>query len=931
MANSPKTINSRFPWTLVLPKLGTRVATGVLPALLRCPVCKADKLRIYDDLLLGGQWAHCNSCQFAGDLIEFAAAVWKCDIEGALLRLHQRGCDAGGNALDPHEVLKYLEHHIAYRRRLNEFWRRAQQAPIQTPSQSLMHLLRQFNATESARPGTWRHHGGQLIGGAHRRDVEDLFQPDSYTVSLRANHGERSTERRGSGGGANRIFHGNGWEDLLVIPHFDLPGRICGFTFVGREANPINGDVVFKAANLGNAGDTHREAGLAFWPAIEQPPHRHLGDSVFVFTDPSIALRLQLRHLRSSSLPLPIVIGMANQRAESKHVWKQLPDRRFIFWGDTAAVLKQARETGGLVSDYRVSSAELNKNLRHQQPLNWLRLIAKHAVTWDVALRAELRSCDASGAEELLHYLDLRPEELRDFIASCAEELRDRLRGINPQRFGHRRVRVGNHTVIESEAGWHLHSSGEQISNAALRVEEVIVAASGRCFYRGIARLKGRDLEFVVNEQDVDSRGLLCSARAQLMRDGKGLLISQHNWSNRAMFIAQQLHPPELVQGVDRIGWNRERRQFLFPNFWIAMGGEVGRTRLPLRLEPNVPGEHLQEPEPLTPREAEALSADLPEVKLTWGLAATIMHNLLAPVLNYAPVGVVLDGQTADVTGRNIAQTLGCLATPLKGMTRGRSVLESINDHCQRHDWPTVLAPSGVRKAIITAEWLDEPGLRNAFLPLNWFASRSMAAQADVHVIHASGPARVCQIAPRTLAKIIPGYLHGLCERKFWIDRVGDSQLIDILHDIAGWFETQSDGASSEAVLTSREVLDPVSSVPAWSRFVDLVCMLIDEGAMAVGDVSTAGSPTGLVHRPGTGNEPGTMWISQSQLNRCLGERHALPIDIYTVYESMKAADVVVRRQELHGELGWTVSARWWNEKQSQWRALQGGRLSVVG
>ena len=152
-----------------------------------------------------------------------------------------------------------------------------------------------------------------------------------------------------------------------------------------------------------------------------------------------------------------------------------------------------------------------------------------------------------------------------------------------------------------------------------------------------------------------------------------------------------------------------------------------------------------------------------------------------------------------------------------------------------------------------------------------------MAAQADVHVIHASRPARVCQIAPRTLAKIIPGYLHSLCERKFWIHRVGDSQLIDILHDMAAWFDSQSDRASNEAVLIALQVLDPVGSVPAWFRFVDLVCMLIDEGAMAVGDAPTEGSPTGLVHRPGPGDEPGTMWISP-----WVATAHALRVSVYS-------------------------------------------------
>ena len=83
--------------------------------------------------------------------------------------------------------------------------------------------------------------------------------------------------------------------------------------------------------------------------------------------------------------------------------------------------------------------------------------------------------------------------------------------------------------------------------------------------------------------------------------------------------------------------------------------------------------------------------------RYNWLIAVAIIGwlvYLLAPVLNCEPIGVLLDGQAADVTGRRVAQTLGCLEIPIKARSRGQSVLEMINDDCQRHDWQKYRQPA---------------------------------------------------------------------------------------------------------------------------------------------------------------------------------------------------------------------------------------------
>lgn len=57
----------------------------------------------------------------------------------------------------------------------------------------------------------------------------------------------------------------------------------------------------------------------------------------------------------------------------------------------------------------------------------------------------------------------------------------------------------------------------------------------------------------------------------------------------------------------------------------------------------------------------------------------------------------------------------------------------------------------------------------------------------------------------RAAARLIPTYLQDACRRKLWIDRTGDHPVLDIVADIAGWFER--DGGDGHAVAAAREVL----------------------------------------------------------------------------------------------------------------------------
>ena len=157
---------------------------------------------------------------------------------------------------------------------------------------------------------------------------------------------------------------------MLVIAFQDLPGRICGFLFIGRNADPAAGDLVYKPLKFGSSRQGTRQAGLAMLPSLLAEPSPLLGDKAFVMTDPFVALRLQLRYMRSQSSMLPLVLAYFGPRAATRNVITQLPPRHWIFCGTSPEMIRQARAARARVSPYRVVEEQLS--LRMLLPEQWL-------------------------------------------------------------------------------------------------------------------------------------------------------------------------------------------------------------------------------------------------------------------------------------------------------------------------------------------------------------------------------------------------------------------------------------------------------------------------------------------------------------------------------------------------------------------------------
>jgi len=908
MANPSRSLNNLVSWSQVLPVLGVAdISATILPATTNCPICQGTGLRVFDDTVVGGQWVFCRQCGFAGDLIELAGKIWTLDISETLTRLSD--LNLVSEPLSAERVAAHIRDHVHCRRRFHEFWTRARQRPIHTSTYGVRQVLRRFGLLDQTNDDSWLRRGGRFVGTADFHEVQDLFAPLSYAKQPRVNRNGKTTLRRGAGPGRYRLFKGHGWDEVLVFPFQDLPGRISGFLFIGRDADPDVGDVIFKVANYQPNATHYREAGLGMREVTDEPPHPMFGNVLVVITDPLVALQLQGRALRDSITPLPIVTSYFDTDIRTHAPFANLPGTRVVFWGRDTNILREAKAANAEVSLYPISDKEIQRRLPHHLPIQWLQLILKHAVPWTIALRQQLEVRDLATAEAILHEMEFSADELRLFVSRSSKDLQERLAGIAPLRLASRRLSVGGKVVVESDIGWRLEESGEVISNAAIRIEEFVQTSKGSGYYRGTVRLDGQEIGFCFPITEVDRHGLFPLVRDLLLEHDIGCFQYRHDWVKHSAFIAMTLGQPKCRTGVDRIGWYEKEQSFVFPRFAITRLGTV-RYALPPLVVDNPPAAHLAECGTLAflHNQVEALSTAGQETSLLWSMAACIVHNLLVPAIRYQPAGILLDGIGAEIGGTAIAKVLGCLEIDWQARMREESALDRLDVVCTDHDWPAIVRMQPGRSTRTLGHWAHGPGPKNAIVMPGSYAALALATNPGFHLVTCSEPVAFSSTLRAAATKFIPNYLQDLCSRRRWINLGKDGLIQAILQDMADWF--QREGGDKAAVLRAREILWAGVQQP-WRAFMELLFRLYEEDHVQVvraGYEPRRPAVPRIVYHPAQDGLPPSAHVPLTPVNRLLNRMGLPGIDCGSVRTAAEKEPALLSADST----GLCFEAEWW-------------------
>lgn len=478
------------PWTEQLAILGVTARDRALPSVVTCPLCQAEHLTVHPGRCdQGGPNAYCGSCKFAGTLLELSAQVWGISAAEAAAK----STDLGVPLLPvdhTDEDLDAVAAALAPLERFRDLWSRAQATVDAEQLGSVRPVLVRAHAQPTAAAGRrYFNVVGAQYGVIACQEVERAFMPNSVRQ-------RRSYRERGFNPSSSRLFSGRGWRDVLVLPRYDSPGRLCAFEFIGRQGNHddrVTATTETCASDLGLFGLNC---------ALGDTP---FGRTVLVLDDALLALRLQTRHAVSASLPLPIVCW-ADRGAKRTQNWGTLACRKLVFWArePSARLIRQllaAEEAGAVVYVTNAGPrAEDDKAFDHFIRLPgdaaaFVGRLERTAAPLTPFLSRWVEKVADGKLEALVRGLlrnDIDPIPLANRLSA---EARSRIAAMQPHalKVPPRRAVVGRCTVVENRGGWYAFTR-----NTSTLLSSVIVRLLSLRDGQYTARLIAGDREIVV-------------------------------------------------------------------------------------------------------------------------------------------------------------------------------------------------------------------------------------------------------------------------------------------------------------------------------------------------------------------------------------------------------------------------------------------------
>jgi len=363
-------LGSLVSWVDVFPLIDEQWVLGlpnyILPKSFACPFCRGEAT-IYAEQHDGGEWIHCRSCNFAGDILEFAGGKLKLSPEDAVRHLTFKGLSLPcPGPLEPN-LVSYRQH-LARRQRCRDFWQAAVQRLQEDRSPELSGLLGAYLINHDVYSHGWPQRAGRFIGAASRTEVADLLW----------------VNRTGHNWKTYLAFDARWQPMVLVLPLYDLPGHLSGFAFLGRrDHRPA---LLVRDLFSRNHHNVRNDPGLWMFDLLWQPsaPEFPAGE-LFITNDFFDALGLQIRHLRLSPQPLPLVVTPP---------W---PSRTTTAWGlrrplnpvfttrrPDISFFDQARELEARVRVAKVSQASFRVYLCQVGTSGWLAKQAHSSRPWQL-------------------------------------------------------------------------------------------------------------------------------------------------------------------------------------------------------------------------------------------------------------------------------------------------------------------------------------------------------------------------------------------------------------------------------------------------------------------------------------------------------------------------------------------------------------------
>ncbi len=775
----------------ILKALSYESVSDVLPISLDCPLCSTkNHLFIYRDSNLGGEWYHCKSCRKCGDMIELSAKVWGLSIDTTIVKLLAIGAIDPNCYLNNQESIRiYIDNYVGRRERVNKLWSQYS-SPAYDDSKVLAKLHSNFLLRKES-IDRWR----PLVGGGPINLLASLSKEGTdRNAAVAVSDMSRYMSTREN---KSTLFKESGqkWTDVIAVPYYDMPGRIRSFLFIGPSGGSTDRHWVIKRVHINSqftsslyAADKLQvyDCGFAMYDAIEYISSE-FKDYLYVFTDPMVAARLHSKHFLSSSLMLPIVATYDKDGYGTRDTYYNIPTKNFLFWSPkyTPELFSQARLVGGRVFCPEYDPRRLCHGLHDFKSREWLHILYRDSKPWDDALLDVLNKSTPEEAESLLLKTEMTDYEVDRFLAKCSQEVKDRMRQISGKSTVMKAQYVSNRVIVEIDNKWHIGGSGELLSDACIRIDNVLhYERKKKTVYQGRVLYDNETIPFETDDSEfLDNQ--IRWIRNFLISRGKGIPRIFIPYKTSLEMIALAFNRPITKLINDRVGWHDATTSFVFPRFTIS--GLCGTLGDPVAIgDEDLPCRSITISE-LTPFDIEILSRCDDVTKVFWATAVSVLANVIAPAVNSFTVPLAIVGRGAMSISATTAKALGCLEYET-GKVSPVEVVKDINKLSKDNNWPSIIYLHP-RTAPILEYWLQSNESQNCICPMSYYDAAIACMDYGWNMLEYDEHNRLTKELSDAAGKVVYNYLQDLCSRRLTYANESEDHYLNILDDVIKWFD----------------------------------------------------------------------------------------------------------------------------------------------
>jgi hypothetical protein len=625
--NGSSGILERIDWQTLVKHLDLNLTSLALPASADCPFCKASKkLTLYPDPFYKAQWYHCNQCKECGDLINLAAAVMDVPEKTAISNLLSKKIIPSSYNIDD-TIKTYLNKNFESRKTHNKFWEEAKKSNLVYECSLIRETLRALNIPVPSSIEDWRSTMGQLVGFCTKRQAESGVE---YLRSLVNANGDKTPENN-----AYRTFKGN-WTNMLVIPFFDVPGRIREFKFLTFD----NGGLKSTSRYL-----THRKVALkycsmAFFDTIYD---KCANKDVVVVDDFIEGLKLHGKNFKETNQFLPLV---AVSDIDSFDSLKAFTNNKFVYSNPKLSCETfKFYKTGNLLLSTKTPEPADSIIASKVKASAWLDSVIKSGRRCFDVLEEWLTTANQFEAEAAVGLLEMQPSDWVEVESGKYPNMSKYIK--NLPTAVHKTAVVQGEEFFENEYGWFCKKNGIMVSAARVQVDTMSVN-KGKIKCYGFIYIKDKPrIEFI------DSQGQLHgNAYKYIEKTLAANGIFNHGLNRKYRHCLKDLafsfSNPKMANESTTVGWCSVEGLFKFANFAISGAGTVTNYNCKFDRLPGFPTKDVYF-EKAKFDQLKPLTVDSVTNRSIWTLAGCVVASALKPAMTDTAFRLFYYGNTSSM------------------------------------------------------------------------------------------------------------------------------------------------------------------------------------------------------------------------------------------------------------------------------------------